>query len=274
MIKVIICCFNLDYKRIELLKVCLYSIYKHTPFQIVVYHNDLSEEITNEISVKLKRICFIHMPLKIVMSMEIASQKMVMWEDIIKKEKEDSKIIFSDLDTLYLKDISNAFDTIFDIGYTCKDDPSLKYPLNTGIVFIRVNKRSREALYKWKEITDKILQDKEKSEEAINTFGGADQRSLSILIGRDKDFLGVSSNNDLIFFGFKASLYNIHKDWSNPYSGGGMIHFKSCWKDVLLNNSSFDEAISIYNETLKNGFLSWRQSYLLWKKYHSEYYSI
>lgn len=273
MVKIIICAFDIDNKRTELLKVCLYSIYKNTPYDIVVYHNNIPPETQKEIKDRIHKVELIPFRIVIEREIEIASQKMYMWNKIMEDQEDEGLIILSDLDTLYLKDVSDAFDTGLDIGYTAKDDTSLRYPLNTGILFFRVNDRSKRFLKGWMEETNRILYDKDRSKEAIDTFGGVDQKSLSIMIGKSTNFFGLTESNGVKLFGFKASQYNVHKDWSNPYVGG-MLHFKGCWKDVLVNDKNKLKDILQSNPYLAvYPFLAWERSFVLWREYQAEYYS-
>jgi hypothetical protein len=274
MVKVIICAFNIDKVRLEMLKVCLYSINKNTPFEIEVYYNNISNDNKKEIESKISRIKLINKFISINQSLEVASQKMYLWNDVIKGQKKGSRIILSDLDTLYLKDVSDAFDKDFDVGYTAKDDQTLKYPLNTGIVFIKVNNLTDQIMKEWLNKTEIILNNTNLSQTAIDTFGGADQKALSIIIGKNKNFLGPSENNNYKFFGYRTSRYNLHKDWSNPYNSG-MIHYKSGWKDILVNDhKTLEEVMSGYREKVKYLFMQWNKSFELWRLYQKEYYSL
>ena len=273
MIKVIICAFDIDTKILELLKVCLYSIYKNTPYGIVVYHNNISLETQKEIRDRIPKSEFIFFSINIEREIEIASQKMYMWNKIMEDQEDGSLVILSDLDTLYLKDVSDAFDTGLDIGFTAKDDPSLRYPLNTGILFFKVSDKSRRFLKEWTDITDRVLHDITLSKEAIDTFGAADQKSLSLMVGKDKDFLGLTEIDGVKLVGLRASLYNLHKDWSNPYTAG-MVHFKSCWKDILVNDrGTIREALQLNPSLSVYPFLAWEHSFILWREYQNEYYS-
>lgn len=272
--KIILCAFNIDNKRIELLKICLYSICKNTSLNAIVFYNDLSSLIINEILEKLPLVSFINFDLKINKDIEIASQKMYMWNDIISDMSDNNNVILSDLDTLYLKDPSDAFNFNFDIGFTAKDNTTLRYPLNTGIAFVRVSKKSKDFFKHWLDHTIKILENDTLSKEAINTYGGADQKALAILIGQKISFGEINTDIARLYC-FLASEYNVHKDWSDPCAGGRMIHYKGGWKEILINEyEDLNSILENYRDNVKKDFTNWKKSFLLWRKYYKEYYSL
>jgi hypothetical protein len=270
--KVILCAFNLDFKRLELLKICLYSIHRNTDYEIFVfYDNTIEKSFFEEIRNRRMRVRFIAFDFETNKNIEVASQKMFIWDEFIKNERDGENVILSDMDTLYLDSMDEVFDNDFDIAFTAKDDMKAVYPLNTGIVFVRVNDNSRIAINKWKVETEKILNDSIALKNAMNVFGGADQKALSAILGRERNFHGYIEFDGTKFYGLQASVYNLHKDWSN-IQFAKMIHYKSSWKDVLnYNENDYDKILLMYKPCWF--VISWKISYDLWKSYQTEYYS-
>lgn len=273
------CIYNSNEKLIEMLKVCVWSANINTSTEMIeIYHdNGIPLKDQEQIQKKVPKVRLIPMSVEINFDTELASQKLNIWNQIVHKESDKGQnLVLIDCDTLITKDIKDVFDNDFDLAYTAKDDPLMRYPLNTGVVFLKIRKPTCNIMQRWCDETSRILINKDLKAEAIMTMGGADQCSLAKILDRFSDFLGPITVGDFHYIGLRASEFNLHKDWSDP-SEARIIHYKGTWPDVLINEAKkYEDAIVISKWASRKMDLSeiysWKPSYDLWKKYYRDFY--
>jgi hypothetical protein len=242
---------------------------------LIVYHTDLSPEVISRVQNRISQVTFIEVLYKAESKPDMASQKMYMWNLIIHDTQHfDDDIMIMDCDMLCIKDVASVFDNEhFDFCYTRKSIGA-RFPINTGVIFVRNKTAVRDFFQMWYDKTNTILKDNCQMETAIREFGSADQLALNECTCDRKKvvFYETKFIHDCNIQAIPASLFNMHKDWSDPHIAK-LIHFKSGWGNILIYPGSYEEAVwaNGWAKWESEGVWQWESSYTLWKIYERRY---
>lgn len=144
-----------------------------------------------------------------------SAMKVQFWNSALKLINGTKDVIFLDADTFPMCDISSIFDEKFDIGYTIRKG---RWPLNSGVVFLRSNKSGREFMNLWQKNTDKILGDPEMKVKARATHGAVDQMAFDNTIEQSKNTKVAS---------FACDIWN-QGNCIKDIESVKIFHFKGC----------------------------------------------
>lgn len=263
--------FNASNDYDKILKVMLVSASTSNPNnKIKVYNLDLDEDVITEIKKKLKNVSFVRVNVPVNDEAELVSQKMFLWEEVIKDPKNHGrKVAILDCDMIVRKNLSEVFNMPFDVAYTAKLNFTSRCPINSGAVYFRNSNQAKNFLLKWCKDTKDILRSGGISELNTYNFGGIDQFTLCQLLGQ-APYLGRRNVRGIDTIGLPADIYNLHHDWRN-YDGAYVIHFKSQWSDVLLSKKRFMGALKKVGWHKNPVRVQWEPSYNLWKEYEALY---
>jgi hypothetical protein len=233
---------------------------KHTPFvhtficsvlenspgvQIVIGYNDFPDFELRLLEVAYPEVIFTLVDLNVsTFSTHAAnaSKKTQIWRDLLEQHVSNGdNAIFMDIDTLMLESPFEVFNSDEDIFVTRK---SGKWPLNTGVVFVKKTDSVIDFFNNWHERTETMITSPRLNQEAEKMSGGADQHSLMELLGiqetiRDKDrqdaFCSVYS---LRIKFLNCSQYN--ETESVPFTNDlKVIHYKAGWHKILISKSKY-----------------------------------
>lgn len=110
--------------------------------------------------------------------------KLRYWNQELKEADDGDYIIFTDCDMVLLKPINDIFKKNFDIAYTVRTMSS--YPINGGMIFVKVNERSRNFFDKFEEINNKMLNDQEFHKPWRYKYAGINQSAFGYLLENNK----------------------------------------------------------------------------------------
>lgn len=168
------------------------------------------------------------------------SQKLEFWEKLISNEAEDEIICFIDVDTLVIKNLDYIADLKFDFIYTWKDE---QYPINTGVVVVKNSSKIRSFIKAWRVRTNEIITNDVLLQEALETYGGGDQKALADLLEEvppRKSFTKKYSFGEIEFEPRPCSELN--ETNSVPVnSGAKILHYKAGWHPIILKEQPFTE---------------------------------
>jgi hypothetical protein len=233
---------------------------KHTPFvhtficsvlenspgvQIVIGYNDFPDFELRLLEVAYPDVIFTLVDLNVsTFSTHAAnaSKKTQIWRDLLEQHVSNGdNAIFMDIDTLLLESPFEVFNSDEDIFVTRK---SGKWPLNTGVIFVKKTDSVQNVFRNWHESTERIITSPRLNEVAERMSGGADQHSLMELLEiqeiiRNKDrhdaFCSVYS---LRIKFLNCSQYN--ETESVPFTEDlKVIHFKAGWHKILISKSKY-----------------------------------
>lgn len=109
------------------------------------------------------------------------TEKMDEWYRIVEAAPEGDRILLCDADMFVNQPLAPVWDLSFDIAYTTK--PS-KFPFNSGVVFLRVNDRSRAFVRDWWAENVRMLGDKSYHQPWRAKYGGINQAALGAILNR------------------------------------------------------------------------------------------
>lgn len=105
------------------------------------------------------------------------SQKLDRWHEIVLAAPDGERLLLIDADTLILRPLDDVWDAPFDLAYTTRLS---MFPLNAGVVFLRVSPGVRAFMTAWREENLRLLTDpKPVLSSWRRKYGGVNQASLA-----------------------------------------------------------------------------------------------
>jgi alpha-N-acetylglucosamine transferase len=153
--------------------------------------------------------------------------KLRAWDDIIQREKNGTKICLIDADTIVLKELDHVFDNQFDIAYT-KQPTNSKIRLNTGVLFVKVNDRTKRFFHDWRAINERMQADEVFHKKWHPNFHGMDQTSFGYMT-KQRTFAKL--------IGLPCEMYNACgvKMWANLNDKTHVLHIKAQLREACLS---------------------------------------
>lgn len=110
------------------------------------------------------------------------TQKLDRWLQIVNDAPEGQQLLLIDVDTAILRSLDDVWTQPFDVAYTSKPKGS-RFPLNGGVLFLRVNDASRSFVQKWATYNRTFLTDRAyRSNPLRKTHGGINQAALGAVL--------------------------------------------------------------------------------------------
>lgn len=111
------------------------------------------------------------------------AHKLQHWRDIVLTAAEGSQILLVDADTFVVGSLDALWDIPFDAAYTVRQS---MYPLNAGVVAVRVNHRSRAFFHGWAAQDEAFLYDPATHAPWRLKYGGMNQASLGCFLESER----------------------------------------------------------------------------------------
>lgn len=111
------------------------------------------------------------------------THKLDRWNEFVQLQADGSRVLLLDADTFITNRIDDVWERPFDIAYTVRD-ASYRLPLNGGVVFLRVNDRTKALMAAWAGANRQMLTDKPLHRTWYRKFGGMNQASLGYVLSR------------------------------------------------------------------------------------------
>jgi len=226
----------------------LYSVTKTCPdTKIIIGYSDFSMVELNLLKISYPLVEFIsldHTNSKGLSHAANASQKVKTWFHLFELHtKENDQIIFLDIDTLMIKAPFEIFTSDFDLVLTRKKG---KWPLNSGVLFVRKNANTQTIFHNWLILTNKIISSMHLNSQAEVSYGGADQDALIQALGVSKCI--IDFNTHTYTYKYLKSIVKIKfvncEEYNQTESAKitpltKIIHYKAGWHKILIDGARY-----------------------------------
>jgi hypothetical protein len=155
-------------------------------------------------------------------------EKFKYWKAFIDSCDDGDHVVLMDVDTYMRQSIADAFDHDFDIGLTKRT--AMAFPYNGGVVFVKVNDRSRRFIEFWSEIDYKMYHDKALHDPYRQKYRGQNQAALGYCLEHNDTGAVVAE--------FRCSVYNAcNDDWLKFCDVTRVVHVKSNLRRACLGET-------------------------------------
>jgi hypothetical protein len=118
--------------------------------------------------------------------------KMQVWRRAVRAAPDGAELLLIDADTFLLRALDDVWRIPFDLAYTTHDPAHSRWPLNAGVLFLRVTPATRAFFAAWCRGTDRMGRaTKTQREDARQRYGSWDQYILAELIQHERGPLHV-----------------------------------------------------------------------------------
>lgn len=107
------------------------------------------------------------------------TQKLESWAAQVAAAADGDRLLLIDADMVILRPIDDIWDRPFDVAYTIRPR---RFPLNGGVVFLRISDRVRRLLADWTRENRRLLTEQTASDVWPQRYGGINQASLATLL--------------------------------------------------------------------------------------------
>jgi hypothetical protein len=115
------------------------------------------------------------------------SQKLEHWCDLIAAAPLGERILLIDADTAILRPLDDIWERDFDLAYTERDRSVTRFPINGGVLFVRVSESAKAFVEAWRLENRRMLTLKD-WRATYGVFGGINQAAFMVTLKRRKDF--------------------------------------------------------------------------------------
>lgn len=211
----------------QLHDVFIYSIEKHNPEAVWISNSLLEPHLNGQVKGFITN-----------------TVKLMKWVEELEMCDEGDHVILMDCDMLVIGDLSEAFGKDFDVAYTYRTQ--CKYPVNGGVIFVKVNKRSIEFFKKFLEINNRMLiEDLELHKEYRAKYAGMNQAAFGYMLEHESHIARLD--------GLPCSTWNVCDHYTEALAGDArVLHIKG-----KLRKNIF--APQILNDDLEKPTLMWQE---------------
>lgn len=111
------------------------------------------------------------------------TDKLRAWCRIVERAPDGELLALLDADTMVLRSLDAVNAYHFDVALTEKRQArAQRLPLNGGVVFLRINDRSRAFMARWLEVNERLYHDPVEHAHWRNRYGGMNQASLGLML--------------------------------------------------------------------------------------------
>lgn len=216
----------------ELHDVFIYSIEKHNPKVEWISNSLLEPPLNGQIKGFITN-----------------TVKLMKWVDELESCNEGDHVILMDCDMLVLGDLEEAFEADFDVAYTYRTQ--CKFPVNGGVIFVKVNKRSIKFFKKFLEVNNHmLLENRGLHQKYRDKYAGMNQAAFGYMLEHHLDIAKLE--------GLPCSKWNVCDHYTEALADDArVLHIKG----KLRKN--------IFAPQIENNDLE--QPTLIWQKYRREY---
>jgi hypothetical protein len=171
--------------------------------------------------------------------------KLGYWVEAVENAQTGDRIILTDCDMLCLKDPIVAFDNDFDIAVTVRNTVNW---LNAGVIFIRVNNKSRRFMRRWLEHNNTLFRDPVRRKQAIDRHVGMNQSALVQLLDHPPKNTKIAH--------LPCDIFNAcEQNWERVTKDTVFLHIKSALREVCLGCADPEKVVPHMRPLV----LLWRQ---------------
>lgn len=104
------------------------------------------------------------------------------WNRVVQAAPEGERLLVCDADLMVLGELGSAWSSPFDVAITVKRSPLATRPINAGVVFLRINDRSRAWFRAWLDWNMRLFQDAKLHALYWQRYAGMNQAALGALL--------------------------------------------------------------------------------------------
>lgn len=108
--------------------------------------------------------------------------KLCEWRRLVEGAHDGARILLVDADTFVTAPLDSLWEREFDLAYTVRDASRSRFPLNAGVVAVRVGPATRRFMDAWSERDAAFLRDIEARGPWRQRYGGQNQASLGAIL--------------------------------------------------------------------------------------------
>jgi len=112
------------------------------------------------------------------------THKLELWCETVRAAADGEQLALFDADLAILQPLETIWDRPFDFAYTVKPKGA-RFPLNGGVVFLRVNDHTRGFMKAWRDLNRHYLEHYRDLEVWRHAYGGVNQTALGVLLHDD-----------------------------------------------------------------------------------------
>jgi len=148
------------------------------------------------------------------------THKLDWWVDQVEAAEDGTRLLLIDSDTMIVGPLDDAWSDDFDFAYTVKDG---RFPLNAGVVFLRVSSRVKTFMRLWRSENRWMFRDSAYHQPWYRRFGGLNQSALGKMLTEGAaDDLGVKLAT------LPCATWNCENEtWDAFGPGTRIVHMKS-----------------------------------------------
>jgi hypothetical protein len=109
------------------------------------------------------------------------TQKLDEWARVVNAAADGDHLALLDADTMIVNPLEAVWDGAFDLAYTVRP-PASPYPINAGVVFVRVGPGTRAFMTRWRDENRRMLRDRDHHAKWRKRYGGINQAALGCLL--------------------------------------------------------------------------------------------
>lgn len=108
------------------------------------------------------------------------SRKLDRWVELVEGSADGDRLLLIDADTMVLRPLDDVWDQPFDLAYTVRE--ACRFPLNGGVVFVRVSEAVRVFMRAWAVENATMLADRAYHTRWQMRYGGINQAAFGALL--------------------------------------------------------------------------------------------
>lgn len=172
--------------------------------------------------------------------------KLRLWLEFLENTKDD-KVVFADCDMVALKSAAYAFKFDFDVAYT-ERTKIRRIPMNGGIIFVKVNKKSIAFFREWLRVNVKMFREPDFHQRYRKRWAGMNQSAFGYMLEKRQGLCKLHK--------FYTKEFNaVDCDWPTIDNRTVFLHTKSTLRKLVLGEKPMAPKYKKY----KRCFDLWRQ---------------
>lgn len=166
------------------------------------------------------------------------TDKLADWLEFVENSS-DPDIILIDCDMMVLQDVSEVFEEEFDVGFTRRANHK-RIPFNGGVFFVRQNQDSVAFFQKFKQINDKMYEDRIFHQAWRDRYAGMNQAAFG--------WMWENYLEKICLLELPCEIYNVCSGWNVLSDEYKIIHIKSQLRQACLSKDGDKRYPAIVNK--------------------------
>lgn len=192
--------------------------------------------------------------------------KLLIWNEAVQSAEDSEHIVLMDADTIVLGPLDDAFEHDFDVAWTWRPG---RLPVNSGVVFIKVNDRSRAFMDAWVGRDHHLMTTRGLADHGKRKYGGANQASFMWLAlhGGGKDICKLDGKS------LPCRKWNsVDQTWCDFNDDTRILHIKGKLRDACVGGepSAFFKGLKLLSVSGMESDIEMNKLADIWRQYDCE----